>query len=253
MTDICRQAVDLLLASMFKTGDGLRSSFIVQQPGKPITFSGFGVDVVFRRKELIRAAIFVRREGPAYLRYLSVEDISSMLRDFVTDSYWCLLDETFFNKFDTSYAEHLSKSKKVALTKLFTASTIFHPTDELTAFPLVPVRIDEPFDAGPFALLPPESLLEVVPAEIPLTEILPTQFPPLKRWTGRTETPQSWLAVRSPQLQVSRKLKAAILGSIALTPLSQYRYLFSGRQMFAGDALWPAGVLCRSEMRTPQR
>jgi len=232
--NVHRQAIDLLLASMFQTGDGFRSSFIVQRPGRPFSLSGFGAEVIFRRKELVRTSLFVRREGPAYLRYISIDDIWSMLVKFVTDNYWCLIDEAFFARFEHSYLEHLSDCAKRQLALLIAASPIFNPVDELTVFPLVPVRVDADFDAGPFFLIAPAALTSKLPSEIEPRRIVPEQFPPIAGWEGKKETPQSWLGVRSPLLQASRKMRAAILGAIALTPLPRYRYMFSGRHIFGG-------------------
>lgn len=247
-----RQAIDLLLASMFKTGDGFRSSFIVQRPGQPLTMSGFGAEVIFRRKELVRAALFVRREGPAYLRYMSVDDIWSLLTTFATENYWCLLEEVFFTHFDDSYLERVSGEAKRKLTEFIASSPIFNPVEELTVFPLVPIRVGADFDSGPFFLIAPGTLNSKLPAEIDAKWVVPEQFPPTAEWEGRKETPQSWLGVRSPLLQASRKMRAAILGAVALTPLPRYRYMFSGRHMFGGRCTLADGCpLSFGEPHTP--
>jgi hypothetical protein len=237
---------------MFKTGDGFGSSFIVQRPGQPISTSGFGAEVVFHRRELVRTALFVRREGPAYLRYMSVNDIWSMLTSFVTKNYWVLLEEVFFAHFDHSYLEHVSEGSKQQLVQLIAASSIFNPVDELTAFPLVPIKVKADFDSAPFFLIAPEALLTRLPSGINPRWIVPGQFPPTAQWEGRKEAPQSWLGIRSPMLQSSHKMRAAILGAVALTPLPRYRYLFSGRAMFGGRCTLAGGCpMSFGEPHTP--
>lgn len=249
---IHRQAVDLLLAAMFSTGDGFPSSFMVRRPGQPFGMSGFGAEVIFRRKQLIRTALFVRREGPSYLRYMSINDIWSMLTEFVTNNYWCILEEAFAARFDHSYAEHLSEGAKTQLAELMAASPIFNPVEELTVFPLVPIRVEADFDSNPFFLVAPESLGDRIPTDLDASQIVPAQFPPIAEWEGRKEAPRSWLGVRSPVLPASRKMKAAILGAVALTPLPRYRYMSSGRSMFGGRCTLSGGCpISFGEPHTP--
>ena len=116
-----------------------------------------GVDVYYRRSQLTRAALHVRRHGPACLRYLSVSDIWGMLQKFIRDNYLHLARETFGASFDGSYSEHVSPSEGL-LAETLAASSIFQPIDQLTLFPLVPVRVTADFDAGPFCLVAPASL-----------------------------------------------------------------------------------------------
>jgi len=237
---------------MFSSGDGFPSSFMVRRPGQPFGFGGFGAEVIFRRKELIRTALFVRKEGPAYLRYMAINDIWSMLTDFITNSYWCLLGEAFGVPFNHSYADQLSDGAKTQLAELIAASPIFNPVEELTVYPLVPIRVAADFDSDPFFLIAPGSLRDGIPPDIDPSRIVPGQFPPTANWEGRREAPNSWLGVRSPVLQASRKMKAAILGALGLTPLPRYRYMFSGRAMFGGRCTLSGGcAISFGEPHTP--
>jgi hypothetical protein len=114
------------------------------------------------------------------------------------------------------------------------SSAIFHPVNELTLFPLVPVRVDADFVSEPFFLISPNSLTPQLGHPGAERWIEPERFPPLKKWEGRIETPSAWLGVRSPAVQSSEKMKSAILGALALTPLPGYRHQFSMRSMFGG-------------------
>ena len=230
------EAAELLLASMSKKDDeGLKSSFMFGMPGAPHWDRRMGTDLYYRPNKLIRASLFVRRHGPAYLKYLPIDDIWRMLQHFVRENYWYLVDDTFFVQFDGSYAEQVSAASKARFADALAASEIFQPRNELTLFPLVPVQVEADFDSEPFFLIQPASLNEVrLPVGTERRHIAPEMFPPLAEWRGRKEMPGAWLGIRSPVPQVSNKMKSTILGALALTPLPRYRHLFSGRTVFGG-------------------
>jgi hypothetical protein len=239
------EAVELLLASMSQTaGDGLRSSFMFGRPGAPHWEMRMGTDVYYRRNKLIRAALYVREHGPVHLKYLPIGDIWSMLQNFVSENYWYLVGEVFAKRFEGSYAEQVSAATKSNWAEALASSEIFQPHNEVTLFPLVPVQVEVDFDSAPFFLIAAASLNESrCRADIPLRHIAPEIFPPLSDWTGRKELPTTWLGVRSPVYQASNKMKAAILGALALTPLPRYRHMFSGRKVFGGRCtITQAGV-----------
>jgi hypothetical protein len=227
------QAAQLLLLSIYKTRgeDGLICKFLFGPPGAPSWNQRLGTEIFFRRQPLVRAALFVRQSGPVYLKSMSVADIQSLLRSFVTANYGYLADETFLQRFDVSFNEHLSDKTKATFANALASSDIFNPSEELTLYPLVPVRIEDDFSSPPFFLIGPASLLEQ--AGVPRSW-LPEQFPPFRDWKGRRETSSAWLGVRSPIIQASNKMKAAILGALALTPHPRYRHQFSMRAMFGG-------------------
>jgi hypothetical protein len=230
------EAIELLLASMSqKGGEGVRHSFVFGKPGAPPWDRRMGADLSYRRNKLIRASVHVRQNGPAYLKYLPIGDIWSMLQNFISENYWYLFEEIFLTRFEGSYAEQVSSSAKVKLAIALAASEIFQPRNELTLFPIVPVQVKDDFDSESFFLIQPGSFKgSRLPSEIDTRQIAPDLFPPLTDWKGRREVPGAWLGVRSPAVQASKKMKTAILGALALTPLPHYRYLFSGRKVFGG-------------------
>ena len=204
-------------------------------PGAPGGVGRIGAYVTYGGKELIRAALFVRQNGPLYLKALSVDHICSLLTDFVSSNYWLLADETQFEDFDGSFADHVSAETKASLSNALADSTIFRPSNKLTLFPLVPVRVESDFDSEPFFLIQAMSFVgSRLPQNTDVRSIDPTSFPPHKDWKGRFESPNAWLGVRAPVLESSEKMKAAILGALALTPLPIYRHMFSHRAMFGG-------------------
>jgi hypothetical protein len=58
-------------------------------------------------------------------------------------------------------------------------------------------------------------------------------FPPVDE-RGAREHVTSWLTARSPTIQASNKMKAAILGAVALVLPLHERKMFSGRHVFGG-------------------
>jgi hypothetical protein len=230
------ETIKLLLLSIFKQRgeDGLVNKFMFGEPGAPHWAKSLGTEIYFRRRELIRAALYIRQNGPAYLRSMSMSDIQNMLRHFITQNYWYLSNETFLQKFDCSYAEHVSNQIKAKLIEVFATSDILAPQNQLTLYPLVPVRVGHDFVSEPFFLVQPSWLSSERLGLRIEDQIKPDEFPPLSDWRGVKEKPQAWLGVRTPVIQASNKMKAAILGAVALTPHSRYRHQFSGRQMFGG-------------------
>ena len=153
-----------------------------------------------------------------------------MLQSFVTENFWYLGDDVYFQQLDGTVLEHVSDEAKNQLSTAIAVSDIFLPRNEVTLFPLSVVTVKADFDSDPFFLVRPDSLggsrllKNVDPAWLASTE-----FPPLRDWTGEKSIPAAWLGVRSPVVQASTKMKAAILGALALTPLPPYRHMFSGR------------------------
>lgn len=193
------------------------------------------IDIYYQPKKLVRAALHMRQHGPSYLKCLSMNNLQSILQHFVSENYWYLTDDTFLKQFDGSYLEQVSDVTKAKFADALAVSKIFQPCNELTLFPLVPVRIEAAFDSEPFFLVEPASLnVARLRTDIDVRHIASERFPPFSDQSGRQEIPGAWLGIRSPALQASKKMKAAILGALALTPLPSYRHLFSMRKVFGG-------------------
>ena len=230
------RTVELLLAAISrKRGSDLRSSFFFGRPGSPHWDRRLGIEIYYLRTELIRAALHVRQSGPPYLRYLSIDQIWSMLQSFVTENFWYLADDVYFHQFDGTFLDHVSDRAKNQLTAAIAVSDIFVPANELTLFPLSVVTVKADFDSDPFFLIRPGSLDgSRLPHDVDPAWLVSAEFPPLRDWRGKKSAPVAWLGVRSPAVQASEKMKAAILGALALTPLLPYRHMFSGRTVMEG-------------------
>ena len=233
---IYAQAIELVLQSMYRTRgeDGLETRFMFGQPGAPSWDKRIGTNLFFRRQKLIHASLYARKHGPAYLKAMSIADIRGLLTKFITENYGYLAGETVFKNFDCSYAEYLTPQTKTQFVEKFVASGIFKTRDILTLYPLVPVTVEDDFDSEPFFLVKPISLNSARIRQDAENWIVPDEYPPVVDPKMKKEKPSSWLGIRSPIVQASNKMKAAILGAVALVPHPNYRHQFSMRHNFGG-------------------
>jgi hypothetical protein len=76
---ICKEAVELLLASMSKNmgTDGLRVAFMFGRPGEPTYQRSLGTEFFYSPKGILAAVLYIRRHGPAHLRQMAVKDIQA--------------------------------------------------------------------------------------------------------------------------------------------------------------------------------
>jgi hypothetical protein len=231
------ETIELVLQSMHQTRgeDGLETKFLFGDPGAPAWNRRISGNLFFRRRELIRAALYVRKHGPAYLKAMSIESIRGLLTNFIIENYGYLASETMFQSFECSYAEYVSARVKASVVEQFAASSIFTGQDILTVYPLVPIIVEVDFDSEPFFLIGPSSLNSERVGPNAESWIVPNEYPPIiESKMTKKEKPSSWLGIRSPIIQASNKMKAAILGAVALTPHPNYRHQFSLRHNFGG-------------------
>jgi len=229
------EAVERILSAVYATGDHCLSSFFYGRPGAPRWEKTFGAEIFVRRKDYIRALLFVRENGAAYLRAISISDLWSMVANFITENFWYVHGGRLVPPNDRPYAELTTIENKRALADALAISTLFEPKSDLTLYPLLPIRVGENFESENFFLLDAADLsMSQLPPWFKASDIEPRQFPPITTWDGRKYITTSWLGIRSPLPLVSQKMASAVLGAIALTPLPRERYLFSMRTMLGG-------------------
>jgi len=85
---IHKSTVDLLLSAMFQGGVyGITSSFMYGKPGTPDSQRRLGMSIWYRYGELVRTALYVRQNGPSYMRHLAIDEIEGMLINFISENY----------------------------------------------------------------------------------------------------------------------------------------------------------------------
>lgn len=232
--DVYKKSVDLILNFISLTpNDGSRHSFMCGPHGCMWPGS-IAVTLFYKRKEETEAALFIREHGPSYLRSISISKVKSIISNFITSNFYPMANSVFMKQ-AISFASTVPQSIKDDLVTAISKSEIFEPRNILTLFPLGTVNITPAFSSNSFVLTEPATLNQFLEHK-PHEELSPESFPPIiAKGQNYTKQPTvSWLGIYSPNTDAAKKIKAAILGAIALTPHSACRYMFSGRQVFGG-------------------
>lgn len=251
------KAIEMLLASVTLTmGDyGARHSFFFGPPGSAHWERRMGIEISYNFVDLNLAALYVRSQGPQYLRALPLDDIRSKLTNFLSENFGYIGDSVFLLRDERPLNVWISAEDKAALAQALSESPIFHPTNELTLFPLVTVRVRQTTSTNAFFFVAADTddLLDQIDERM-RTELDPSSFPPQKGFKGRIRKPASWLGVLSPDYRAAIKIRSSILGAVALTQLPQYRHKFSGREVFGGRCTLGSDRLTYSfdEVHTPK-
>lgn len=187
--------IDLLLSAMSRrSGDGLRASFLFGNPDASLWERNIGAEVFFDPAGLIRAALYVRKHGHSHLRYVAVGEVGSMLQRFITENFGYLSEAFFSSAAEYVYAQLATPEAKERLVVALAKSPLFQPANELTVYPLVPVKVVSDFDSAPFFVVASASLVASrLPSTVPPQFINSIMFPPLYEWQGRRELPTAWL------------------------------------------------------------
>lgn len=206
------------------------------KPGQhPFAGGGGGTEVNFDGARLLECALYVQKHGAPHLLSLPVSKVESDLISFVTESYYLLAPETFLRNFAGSYADGVSAATADAFTAALAASHFFVEPRLTAIFPLVPIRVAQDYISAAFFLCAPGGLATALGADTAGFRIVEDTFPPVGEWDGRREPTASWLGVRAPTIEAARKVRAAVLGAVALLPHHYERYTFSGRKLFGGE------------------
>lgn len=228
-------AIELLLKSIDQQGDTCLSSFMFGKPGAPLWQHSGRAELHVDRKAYTRALLFIRQHGAHYLREISIGDLWSRVTEFLTANYWYIGKDFILSEVTCGFDKHVSTANKAALTYGLAVSPMFHPSAVLTLLPLVAVRVADTFECDRFFLIEAAKLSDAhLPPAAAGHHLAASNFPPFNEWKGKFRKPASWLGVRSPLPQVSKKTATVILGAIALTPLPRHRFMWSGREMFGG-------------------
>lgn len=175
-----------------------------------------------------------------------------MATDFLKQNFWYIGRADLILDIEGPYLSHVTKEDKSALADALAASPLFHPAAELTLYPLVPVRVTDRFDCERFFLIAAGELgPEQLPPEAARRELSPSSFPPFLDLRGVRHEPSAWLGVRSPLELVSNKMRAAIMGAVALTLLPRYRYQVMRRTVIGGRCTVAGNKVALSRLDEP--
>ena len=232
---VCIIATEKILESIYPNGERLLSSFLFGKPGAPAWQHRTGAEIFVDQKKYLQALLYLRENGAPFLRDVSIEDLWSMVAEFLRENFWYIKSGMFSRQPDISFADQIDYHDKLEMSKALEGSKLFDTKNEISLYPLMKVRVNEEFIASQFCLLKPgNSLVDQCSQNINDSLLEPAMYPPFKEWSGPTFKVVSWLLVRSPIQQVSRKFASAILGALALTPIPRYRYMCSMEPVFGG-------------------
>lgn len=227
----------LLLKATFlgRAAGRRRTSFFYGPIGSSSLNRRIGIELNYDIKTLDSAAIYIRRNGAGHLRSVSISDVSNVLTNFLSENFWYVSKETFGKRFEVDFLNILQPQTVIALSLAMASSELFVSPKVLILFPLVVVRPQIAFDAADFFICSAVDLkTSRLPVGVSEHEIVSEQFPPVKHWEGSRENPTAWLGVWAPSLETAKRMRAAILGAVALLPHHMERYVFTGRKTFGG-------------------
>jgi hypothetical protein len=230
----------------------LLTEFMFGKPGAPRWEQRVGTELFVDRKAYTKALLYIRKHGATYLRAISISALRSMATDFLKENFWYIGRAGLILDIEGPYLSHVTKEDKSALADALAASPLFHPAAELTLYPLVPVRVTDRFDCERFFLIAAGELSsEQLPPEAARRELSPSSFPPFLDLRGVRHKPSAWLGVRSPLELVSNKMRAAIMGAVALTLLPRYRYQVTRQTVFGGRCTIAGNEVAISRLDEP--
>lgn len=159
----------------------------------------------------------------------------SMITEFVTEHYAYISEGRLVLSPGVPLAQQISPQGLATLSNALLHSALFNPSNEVTLYPLVPVRVKDRFQSRHFALTGSDGLAASLEGfGIYPSSLMPAQFPPVDGWQGQPKPTSSWLCVSAPDPLVAGKLACAVLGALALAPIRRERYLETGRSVHGG-------------------
>lgn len=232
---LCTDALLRILGSLYPDGDQLLSSFLYGTPGARHWQHRIGAEIFVREHQYIEALLFLRRHGAPFLRDISIGSLWSMITNFVTEHYAHISEGRLTLSPRVSLAQQVSPKGLAALSQALQRSLLFNPTNEITLYPLVPVKVKDRFQSHHFALTASDGLAASLEGfGVRLPSLLPTQFPPVEGVLGLPKPTSNWLCVSAPDPLIARKRACATLGALALVPIRRERYLKTGRSVHGG-------------------
>lgn len=253
MDNHCETIIELLLGSVQDQvgDDGLRHGFMYSDPRSTRHQPSIGTQFFVSHKKLGKVALYARRHAHPYLRMIGIKDVRRLLTGFVQDNFYLIGSETFGQRIPGTYDKFVSAGAKAELAEALRQSRLFIPESHVTVFPMACIEVEADFSCGAFFFCKPSGLPQQIDDD-DHEMLAPDTFPPIRLYQGRRESPTSWLGIRSPEYLVSNKMKAAILGALALAPAMNYRYMFSGKAVFGGRCTFENGWATQySESHTP--
>jgi len=228
MKKVAEFVVTHLLDSMFNAeGRGKTFSFMFGIDNNPWSDKRFSTELYFDESLLLDTILYLRANGPFYLRQIPPDEIRSLLFNFVSNNFIVMFDEVYFKFFEHSYGDQVSSATKEKLALTLLSSDILSPNNYLTIFPLKRVKVDKSFISSLFFIVDNDGLANVLLDESVEEYDIHRFFPQIDAAERSSRCFQSWLGVRAPSFQSADSIKRSVLGAASLTMNYNDRYMIS--------------------------
>jgi hypothetical protein len=224
-----------VLASLYPNGDHRLTSFLYGEPGSPPWQRLTGATVYVRQRQYITALLFIRKNGAPFLRDLPISAVWHLVTAFIVEHYAWIVGGNLLLTADESLGQKLSPQGLAALSEAMLRSPLFHPSNEVTLYPMTVVQVIDRFQSANFALCTSTDLTSSLRIfGFHPSSLVSTQFPPFDDLMPKPVPTSTWLCVNAPDLLIARKRASAVLGALALSVIRRERYLQTGREVQAG-------------------
>lgn len=231
MLNKCIEAVDLILDSIYSNGsnDQLLSDFFIKDPNDPTSLGLIGTTIYLRDiQDYLKAVIFIKRFGARYLSELSLAETRSKVTNFLTDNFWYIRHGELTRNPDISYKHQIAIAHKEELAKALLNSTLFSVVFTTYFYPFQFIYTQLNFRSEIFFILNSKNIskndVDLLNEYSDLFNF--SYYPSLIKDNYGARKVETWIGVKAPTQENSRKKLSTILGALALFEDSQKRYCF---------------------------
>lgn len=232
--EICLEAVDLILDSIYSTGEQqqLLANFTIKNPEEKISFlySGIGTTIYIRDdKSYLKAIVYIKKNGLSYLDELSIFEVRKLVTNFVIRNFWYIKDGELSRNHSISYRDQISDLPKINFAKALLKSDLFSVSNIIYLYPFNSIISKVKLKGSNFFILDAKDIsLSDTSFENLKANIDFSKYPCLIDERRNSRLIRTWIGIKAPNEKTAAKILSSILGTLALFESSKKRYIFSG-------------------------
>lgn len=236
MINKCIEAVDLILDSIYSTGEKNQSiEFLITNPKESISFGNIGTTIYVRSEEdYLKALIFIKKNGLPYLSDLSLLNLRKTVTKLLTKNFWFIRHGEFSRIENISYKNQINSENKLELAKSLLNSELFQENFITYFYPTRSITSDITLRFDNFFIIPSNELSykDINLDKSDINQFNFEYFPCLKN--NHKIHVNTWIGIKASTEDNSRKILSVILGTIALFQSTSKRYLFNSLESDSG-------------------
>lgn len=237
MINRCIQAVDLILDSIYSTGEKnqLLAEFGITDPRESLSFGNIGTTIYVRSEEdYLKALIFIKKNGLPYLSDLSLLNLRKTVTKFLTKNFRFIRDGEFSRIENISYKNQISSKNKFDLANSLLNSELFRENLTTYFYPIRSITSNITLRFDNFFIIPSDQLSykDINLDESDVNHFNFEYFPCIKNY--HKIHINTWIGIESSTEENSRKILSVILGTVALFQCISKRYLFNSLESDSG-------------------